>query len=1110
MIFRRRRRYRSASWYRGVRGLKHKNRNLWLGIMVSSVILLITVAIMLTALFSALRTRPFLIEVGDATNSDVPIIGSGLNLVHTPGLNLINNPSFEPYLSRRAHTVIGTGQMDTGQLLWMSSDEDTLDPDRQFEDEAYKLIRQGENGALQTVQSGVVKQQIQGVPNTSQIEGIIDAEYLNLDDSGVLDASVSHEADDSYFFGVGQFGYLVYIDSEGTKSMNISTARGFVTPLDGVTLTVPVAFTQVLRQGDYFYILNEHGYLFQSPVTDPFDLELVSHGTSNVAEPLRTYWRYLILIEDTIVAFSVTGEYIQYKDAVVSSGDLRLSLDASTIDSSPNGDKIEDLLLSMLYIEDIQMMGNYILMTNGQFVVMLSYQMRHSGAIVFRGVSGLQTTSDAFNQGSIWLKSIVIDEHTAIVRGTGNDFLKIEANFDRGQKPFKYTPYYSDESMDDRLANIAYDTVAIDEDHILYLMRDNRLVLKNLEMPDTALYELELDESIVPNLFLDHTDDSIYIASRTSQVYRLPFGSAAVIDEANTKAMNGDLILFEEEQPSISSDDLDQAYMWTVDEGVTSIKYAAGQHLNMPGDTSIKQIILEEDATGNLKERGLYSFSLKAKQVSSSNGQLLVEIEGPFQTIELSFDKINNTWKQFEESFIVPRHLNVNSPITVTITWIGSGDLQLDDLFLAPTVRDGNIYDVDFKEQITSMKAAILRFPDLGIGQAYGSLDAWQSYAEVNRYPSGLEDKVASLEAAMRLTQTSGAIPWLVIDSYATREQVKQVLHYLAAPVTEEMGAKRLSNGTAVPWSNQLSSILLEVVDNNDVYRTDSERAAFVDMVLDALESSPYYDQVKNNLVLIDGMTYKDGLMQSQADYHASSLSIKVTDSDSFLQMIDLTMETFTQARPRHLNRPGRSVPDLINSFSLAVYDGAIEARDLSAADYTHATLYGFLEGSATVMLDLDTRKQSTDLPLNVASMLQAYTADSLLDVRTLNPIEQTTELDQQRFYLRLERLRKKYELDENYSSSYVIDTYTYGVGSSANIKAVGFKQGDRQSVIVMNIGDTAGSFEMEFASSHSNTSMHYYEKTGKFSHTEDYPGDRRRIALAAGSVVIIDMELIE
>ena len=54
---------------------------------------------------------------------------------------------------------------------------------------------------------------------------------------------------------------------------------------------------------------------------------------------------------------------------------------------------------------------------------------------------------------------------------------------------------------------------------------------------------------------------------------------------------------------------------------------------------------------------------------------------------------------------------------------------------------------------------------------------------------------------------------------------------------------------------------------------SDFLRSAYVDWLIRTVESSPYFNTIKSQLVFVDGMSYSDGVLRSSADYHASRLT---------------------------------------------------------------------------------------------------------------------------------------------------------------------------------------------------------------------------------------------
>ena len=54
-------------------------------------------------------------------------------------------------------------------------------------------------------------------------------------------------------------------------------------------------------------------------------------------------------------------------------------------------------------------------------------------------------------------------------------------------------------------------------------------------------------------------------------------------------------------------------------------------------------------------------------------------------------------------------------------------------------------------------------------------------------------------------------------------------------------------------------------------------KKSYVDWVVNTLKETPEYSQIKNKLIFVDGMEYKDNVFTSNADFHASDLTLSET-----------------------------------------------------------------------------------------------------------------------------------------------------------------------------------------------------------------------------------------
>jgi hypothetical protein len=142
----------------------------------------------------------------------------------------------------------------------------------------------------------------------------------------------------------------------------------------------------------------------------------------------------------------------------------------------------------------------------------------------------------------------------------------------------------------------------------------------------------------------------------------------------------------------------------------------------------------------------------------------------------------------------------------------------------------------------------------------------------------------------------------------------------------------RLGNGSSLPWSNRFSKLLIEFTDQEGIFRSDIAKALYVNYSIRVIESSPYYKNIRNSIVLIDGMTYSEGLMLSQADY--SSLDLLCESDENTLETLDNELDRLASLIPRDPDRPSDAPLGIMRSLRLSD-----TAADYNTADYVYLLL---------------------------------------------------------------------------------------------------------------------------------------------------------------------------
>ena len=299
----------------------------------------------------------------------------------------------------------------------------------------------------------------------------------------------------------------------------------------------------------------------------------------------------------------------------------------------------------------------------------------------------------------------------------------------------------------------------------------------------------------------------------------------------------------------------------------------------MTDDVHCISQVLSDGSTPVFEADTIYQAKVWLKQSGISDHSVMLWVSGGFESTGTTFTDVGGGWRQYTYTFVLPAGASKTSQneVRLNIAFRGAGALSVDKVFLgkADSAETG-IPDV-YTSAITASNPGLLRLENVSIGRLGCARDAWL-------LPSGNESNTTSpdttlpgtnsLESSLVLAKKAGATPWLVIGSGADSDTVDQLLGYLCGTISDPYGKIRLDNGTAVPWSMQFERIVLEIGDPDDVFQTDLQRAAYVNYILDRVAASPYYVDIKDKLVFLDGMAYSGGTMRSKADYHTADLTI--------------------------------------------------------------------------------------------------------------------------------------------------------------------------------------------------------------------------------------------
>ncbi len=436
----------------------------------------------------------------------------------------------------------------------------------------------------------------------------------------------------------------------------------------------------------------------------------------------------------------------------------------------------------------------------------------------------------------------------------------------------------------------------------------------------------------------------------------------------------------------------------------------------------LSQVLVGEGESTRFENGRLYTVEFWLRQEDIVSRKALVWLTGRFETVGAVIENVGNTWKKYNYTFLLPASASNARPgeIRLNIGIEGAGKAWIDAVWMGLTESRPGQAAQDFTDLVTRMSPAVLRFSFLGIGDAGTRSMAWSmGYGNES---ATLEDgkrtsaPCGSMETALRIADAAGAVPWLTVGPYSSDSEIRNLVEYLAGPLTETYGKLRMDNGTSHPWTDVFTRVYLEIRDPDNVMGTDSRRASFVNHIIDIVRQSAYYSAIRNQITFIDGMSYDAALMLSLADFHSSAMEVRL--DTGIVQSVRSAYRTFYDASPRIMDRPSDANYELIRSISIR-FD---ESSPPTIAAYMETAALGAKEGYSVQLLS------SVPAPSGQTFGLREETAVRLAAGYLKGTALETDALD----------------------------------SAPESVTAYAFRSGDTISILLINHADQAYSFPLE------------------------------------------------
>ena len=367
---------------------------------------------------------------------------------------------------------------------------------------------------------------------------------------------------------------------------------------------------------------------------------------------------------------------------------------------------------------------------------------------------------------------------------------------------------------------------------------------------------------------------------------------------------------------------------------------------------------LEDNAYENINNNTIFSFEFWAKSDSDDPINLNLSFEGLNLQIEQINKNLFGDWKRYQGFFVIPKNsLREDKPLWLQIELNGSGKLYLDNLWFGVADNSGKNVLANLSEDFPM--SSILRLDFVPIGNKGYHSESWLSSEKY--YSSYYQDQTeinlqgqANLVKSMELCNALNANPWLVIDSQASDSELKHLMQYLFGQQSTPLGELRTAHGAISRYSDIFNQIYIEIDDQNQLLENDWQRKSYVNWVIHVLSETPEFAQVKKKIIFVDGMQYKDNILLSDADYHASDFNLdsKINNLSDLKQF----NEDFAELLPRDPGRGTAIRSELIRQTNQNV-------AEIRMADVIATALSMMGDEIDAALLNLDLTSDSTISP---------------------------------------------------------------------------------------------------------------------------------------------------
>lgn len=366
-----------------------------------------------------------------------------------------------------------------------------------------------------------------------------------------------------------------------------------------------------------------------------------------------------------------------------------------------------------------------------------------------------------------------------------------------------------------------------------------------------------------------------------------------------------------------------------------------------------------------------------------------VEINLSFANLNIGLEPVTDTiegdWKKYHGVIVVPKNSVTEDTIPAfKMSFIGEGNVYLDNISVKPASHNLSEFHATLDEKIVG--GSIIRMDFVKIGDGRYPSESWLDSNTSQSFFYQEENEIELLDQnnlvkSMEYCKTLRSNPWLVINSQANNLELKHLMQYLFGSESETYGELRLEHGAINRYNDVFDQIYFEINDSHGILVNDMQKKSYVDWVVNTLKETPEYSQIKNKLIFVDGMEYKDNVFTSNADFHASDLTLSET-INNFSDYEDYENSLY-ELFPRDINKSINARSEFIRSMQL-------KNNDLRLADLIISSLSMLGEGKDATLLDINLSQM--DLEDDFASCF--FELGKLLHGKNLLSVDSKLEQD--------------------------------------------------------------------------------------------------------------------